>query len=146
MLWYSQFYQPCPRSIRSSFLLKYHPPSLVDQFQYKIISLFFITSHPSSFFNWSFLIICIHSTSRHAPELFPPLSFNIQIVYPWIPQKVYQGYATRAARLVVSTFVDVNLFDLGGAIDCEFPWWYDDGDCIIWRELTSWAYLFILFI
>ena len=30
---------------------------------------------------------------------------------------LYQGYATRAARLVVLTFVDVNLFDFGGAIE-----------------------------
>ena len=31
-----------------------------------------------------------------------------------------QGYATRAARLVVLTFVDANLFDLGGAIVRKF--------------------------
>ena len=52
----------------------------------------------------------------------------------------------KAARLVVSTFVDVILCDFGGAIDHKFPWWYDDGDWIIWQQLTSWANLFILFI
>ena len=55
-----------------------------------------------------------------------------------------QGYATRAAKLVVLTFVDANLFDHGGIIDREIPWWYDDGVWIIWRQLTSRAYLFIL--
>ena len=52
----------------------------------------------------------------------------------------YQAAATQSAKSVVLTFVDRNLSDLGGAIDHEIPWWYGDGDWILWRPLTSPAY------
>ena len=49
------------------------------------------------------------------------MTVTIPTCFTKVPKYGTQGPATQATKSVVFTFVDRNLFDLGGAIDHEIP-------------------------